>query len=77
MANHDGETQLTLRIDLDADPIAGSLSSPHGTHHRFSGWIALAAALEATRRELAPGPRRQPGSSDSAQAARRQRDRSI
>ena len=54
MATEDGETQLTLRINLEADPITGSLSSAHGTTRRFAGWIALAAALEATRLQLRP-----------------------
>jgi len=52
MPTQHGETQLTLRIDLEADPITGSLSSAHGASRRFSGWIGLAAALEAIRAEL-------------------------
>ena len=52
MAPQDGVTQLTLRIDLEADPITGSLSAAHGPSRRFSGWIGLAAALEAIRAQL-------------------------
>jgi hypothetical protein len=66
MADRDGETQLTLHIDLDAEPVTGSLSSAYGTDRRFSGWIGLAAALEAIRGELPPQPRRQAGSSAGA-----------
>jgi hypothetical protein len=47
------ETHLELRIDLKADPITGSLSSAQEAPRRFSGWIGLAAALEAIRAELA------------------------
>jgi hypothetical protein len=52
MAPIDRETQLTLRIDLDADPISGSLDSAPAAPRRFSGWIALAAALTAIRADL-------------------------
>lgn len=51
MATPDRETRLTLRIDLEADPITGSLSAANGATRRFSGWIGLAAALEAIRAE--------------------------
>jgi hypothetical protein len=56
MATEHGETHLTLRIDLEADPITGSLRSPDAAGRRFSGWIGLAAALEVIRAELAQGP---------------------
>jgi hypothetical protein len=52
-----GERRLALRIDLEADPISGSVGEEAGAQHRFSGWIGLAAALEAIRAELAPEPR--------------------
>jgi hypothetical protein len=52
METPDGETQLTLRIDLEADPITGSLTSARGAQRSFLGWIGLAAALEAIRAEL-------------------------
>jgi hypothetical protein len=56
VATEDDETHLTLRIDLGADPITGSLGSPDTASRRFSGWIGLAAALEAIRAELAREP---------------------
>jgi hypothetical protein len=42
-------THLELAIDLDSDPISGSISN--GTHgsQPFSGWIELVAAIEAAR----------------------------
>lgn len=64
MAIRRGEIQLTLRIDLEADPITGSLSAANGANRRFSGWIGLAAALEAIRAEPLREPKRQTGSSD-------------
>jgi hypothetical protein len=62
MATQDGETQLTLRINLETDPITGSLSSAQGPNRRFAGWIGLAAALEAIRTELlhVPKPQTEP-----------------
>jgi hypothetical protein len=71
MAANGGETQLTLRIDLEADPITGSLSSAHGANRRFSGWIGLAAALEAIRAELLQeGARQSRSSSDGTGTTR-------
>ncbi len=45
-----GTAHLELAIDLDSDPISGSVS--HGTHgvRRFTGWIDLVAVIEAVRR---------------------------
>jgi hypothetical protein len=55
-----GETELILSIDLDADPITGSLRAPHGPSRRFSGWIGLAATLETLRADAAKKPRPTP-----------------
>ena len=40
---------LELAIDLDSEPISGSVSN--GTHglRPFTGWIELVAAIEAAR----------------------------
>lgn len=67
MATGRRETDLRLRIDLDAEPINGSLSAP-GVSRAFSGWIGLAAALEAIRGELAqqPGPQSRAADGDPA-----------
>jgi len=63
MPTEPGEIPLILSIDLDAEPIRGSLTSADGTSRRFSGWIAMAAALETIRVECAqpPGPGVQAG----------------
>jgi hypothetical protein len=52
MPTEHGEIRLILCIDLDADPITGSLTSAGGATRRFSGWIALAAALATIRAEM-------------------------
>ena len=56
MATEHGEVRLILCIDLDADPITGSLTSASGATRRFSGWIALAAALATMRAKMMPRP---------------------
>ena len=40
---------IRLAIEVESDPISGSVSN--GTHRgqRFSGWIELVAAIEAAR----------------------------
>lgn len=49
MAAEPREIRLILVIDLDADPINGSLETLDGTARGFLGWIGLAAALNAIR----------------------------
>jgi hypothetical protein len=48
-------THLELAIEVDSDPISGSVSN--GTRHAqpFTGWIELVAAIEAAR-SSAHGP---------------------
>jgi hypothetical protein len=55
-----GETEVVLRVDLDADPITGSLGSACGPSRRFSGWIGLVAALQAARAGGAQRPESAP-----------------
>ena len=43
------EIRLILVIDLDAEPINGSLETPDGRSRGFLGWIGLAATLNAIR----------------------------
>ena len=43
---------MTLEIDPGSDPISGRLGDEHGTRP-FSGWLELAAALQAV---LDPAP---------------------
>lgn len=42
-------THLELTIELDSDPISGSVSTGSHGSRRFSGWIELVAAIEAAR----------------------------
>jgi hypothetical protein len=43
----DGWMRLALEIDLDADPLSGSLQDSRGVAHTFIGWTQLGAALDA------------------------------
>ncbi len=49
MATDAREIRLVLLIDLDADPVTGSLETADGRSRGFAGWIGLAAALNAIR----------------------------
>jgi hypothetical protein len=40
---------LELAIELDSDPISGSVADEHGEPRRFRGWIELVAAIEDAR----------------------------
>lgn len=42
-------TQIRLSIEVDSDPIAGSLSVDAGSPQQFCGWMELVAALESAR----------------------------
>ncbi|MDQ3963929.1 MAG: helix-turn-helix transcriptional regulator [Actinomycetota bacterium] len=57
----DGTVRLCLEIDLDREPITGTLSAPDEAPSRFMGWIGLTAALEGLRRGSRPRGRRRPG----------------
>jgi hypothetical protein len=50
-----GQKVFTLRVDPDAEPIAGRLIEEDGNEHQFAGWIGLAATLEEL---LGPNPRK-------------------
>ncbi|MEA2220353.1 MAG: hypothetical protein QOJ35_2979 [Solirubrobacteraceae bacterium] len=51
--------RIVVLVDLDSDPIEGSLQTADGTSRDFSGWIGLAAALHAIRdAEAGAAPRR-------------------
>jgi hypothetical protein len=39
-------TRLTLDIELDSDPIQGSLSARERASQAFSGWIELVSLLQ-------------------------------
>jgi hypothetical protein len=38
--------QVTLEIELDSEPIQGSLSDRHAAGQPFSGWIELVSLLQ-------------------------------
>jgi hypothetical protein len=44
-----GTTHLQLLIEVDSDPITGSVSNGDAVEQRFTGWIELVAVLEAAR----------------------------
>ena len=44
-----GTLTLWMEIELDADPIRGAFAAPKLARREFSGWLGLAAALEALR----------------------------
>jgi|GEM_PF-5082241 len=47
--------QMQLAIEIDSDPIAGSVSVGAGAPQRFSGWIELVAVIESARRAASAG----------------------
>jgi hypothetical protein len=47
------QTQVTLDLEVGAEPITGRLSDDRGTTVAFAGWLELAAALENAIRERA------------------------
>ena len=56
-ARHDGRmtsTTLTVELECDSDPVRGTIVAPDGTRRVFTGWIELAAALEAARSRCDP-----------------------
>ena len=42
-------TELSLSIQIDSDPITGSVSTSGGEPQLFCGWMELVAAIEAVR----------------------------
>jgi hypothetical protein len=40
---------LRLEVDLDADPITGTLSRSGHAEQRFTGWLALTDVIESIR----------------------------
>lgn len=47
-------THLELTIDVDSDPISGSVSGGARGRRRFTGWIELVAAIELARSSGTP-----------------------
>ena len=48
--------RIELELELDADTIVGTLSSPDVPSHPFDGWLALASAIERARAAAATAP---------------------
>jgi hypothetical protein len=46
-------THLELAIEVDSDPISGSVSNGNRQSQPFIGWIELVAAIEAARTSVA------------------------
>lgn len=44
-----GTAHLELAIDVDSDPITGSVSNGSKLGQPFTGWMELVAAIEAAR----------------------------
>jgi hypothetical protein len=58
--------RVELSLDLGSEPISGQLAIEAGSPQRFSGWIELAAAIEAARAQGADGGGKTPGGSPGA-----------
>ncbi len=44
-----GTIHLELEIEIDSDPISGSVQAGNADACRFTGWIELVAAIEEAR----------------------------
>jgi hypothetical protein len=60
--------QMQLAIEIDSDPIAGSVSVGEGQPQRFCGWIELVAAIESVRQTASNGGSENVGRSAGAGA---------
>ena len=49
-----GTRHLELAIEIDSDPIRGSVSQGQHVAREFRGWIALVAAIEDVRSSSTP-----------------------
>lgn len=58
--------QVTLGIDLDSEPIAGSLRHADGHSTTFSGWIELVSLLQTAA--TTQTPRADPRAAPAAEA---------
>ena len=48
-----GRIQIEIELEAGDGPIRGSINSAAGGEREFEGWIALAAAVESARRDVA------------------------
>lgn len=44
---HPARAKVTLDIELDSEPIEGSMSDHGGASHPFYGWIQLVSLIQA------------------------------
>ncbi len=52
--------RVWLEVDLEGQPIEGTLSQPEGSSSRFTGWLGLTAALERLRTARQYGSKSEP-----------------
>ena len=57
---------MELSLDCASEPISGQFAIDAGSPQPFSGWIELAAAIEAARAQAAGGDGKSPGGSPGA-----------
>jgi hypothetical protein len=50
------QVRVVLDLDLDGDPICGSISAADRDSHRFFGWLELADELEVMRKSVPDDP---------------------
>lgn len=46
---------MQLTVELESEPIAGSISVDEGAPKQFSGWIELVATIESARQAASSG----------------------
>lgn len=51
---HPARAKVTLEIELDSEPIEGSMSDHFGASHPFHGWIQLVSLIQAAATTRAP-----------------------
>ena len=51
-----GTAHLQLAIEVDSDPITGSITNGHHGAQSFTGWIELTEVIEAARKCLGSHP---------------------
>lgn len=64
-----GAARLQLSIEIDSDPISGSLSREASEPRAFCGWMELAEAIESVRHPEAELPSAVNGNGTLGQAA--------
>jgi hypothetical protein len=51
---HPARAKVTLELELDSEPIEGSMSDRGGASHPFYGWIQLVSLLQNAATTRAP-----------------------